>query len=343
MIASSRPLRFLGVIALGWTGVRVALLWPVPVLLKNPAPSLHASGPEIGLPLAAMIAVPIGTLPFRAGLAPGAWPRTVAERPTGRGIYQRRKSDPALVALALAALVRFTQEEAVGASPQPSPLKPPGHADPAQSTRMSRWSGSAWLIARQAGPAVPFAGQLGGSQAGVRVAYLLDPKHRIAAVARVAGALAGHDTQGAIGVEWQPTRAPVRLFAEHRVAIDGGRGGPAAGVIAGLNPVRLPHGFTLDGYGQAGVIARGGTEGFADGAVHAAHPIAHLGRVRIEGGLGAWGGAQRGASRLDIGPSVAAIVPIANQRVRVTIDWRQRVAGTARPASGLALTLGADF
>ncbi|VVT20968.1 hypothetical protein SPHINGO361_150133 [Sphingomonas sp. EC-HK361] len=63
----------------------------------------------------------------------------------------------------------------------------------------------------------------------------------------------------------------------------------------------------------------------------------------MDSGLGAWGGAQREASRLDIGPSIVALVPVGRQRARLTIDWRQRVAGNARPGSGLALTIGADF
>ncbi|WP_204317143.1 hypothetical protein, partial [Klebsiella aerogenes] len=29
--------------------------------------------------------------------------------------------------------------------------------------------------------------------------------------------------------------------------------------------------------------------------------------------------------------------------LRIALDWRQRVAGEARPGSGPALTLGADF
>lgn len=343
MIRTSRPLRFLGLVTAGWTAMRIAWLWPQSVVATlAPAVLPPARAAEIGLPDAALVGVPLGVLPFRSPMV-RIWPRqsTVGNTPTAPGsispVIDRGppRPDPVSIALALAAFVRFTQEEAVGATPQ-RPTPPPDRLP-------SRWSGSVWAIARQAGPAVPFAGQLGGSQAGLRVAYLLDRKWRIALVGRAAGALAARDTQLSAGVEWQPLRAPVRLFAEHRIAVDGGKGGPTAGVIAGLDPVALPHGVSLQGYGQAGVIARDGHEGFADGTLHLSHPVARTDNVALEAGLGAWGGAQRHASRLDLGPSVAAILPIGNQRVRLTLDWRQRVAGRARPGSGLALTLGADF
>ncbi|MDF7777793.1 hypothetical protein P1X14_21235, partial [Sphingomonas sp. AOB5] len=65
--------------------------------------------------------------------------------------------------------------------------------------------------------------------------------------------------------------------------------------------------------------------------------------VRLSLGGGIWGAAQRDAQRLDIGPSAALAVPVAGQNLRIALDWRQRVAGDARPGSGLALTIGSDF
>jgi hypothetical protein len=60
-------------------------------------------------------------------------------------------------------------------------------------------------------------------------------------------------------------------------------------------------------------------------------------------GGGAWGAAQRDAQRFDIGPSATLALPLGKQNVRLALDWRQRIAGDARPGSGLALTLGSDF
>ncbi|MBS0285465.1 MAG: hypothetical protein JSS15_13700, partial [Proteobacteria bacterium] len=58
--------------------------------------------------------------------------------------------------------------------------------------------------------------------------------------------------------------------------------------------------------------------------------------------LGAWGGAQRGAARLDVGPAAGVAVPAA-MPLRISLEWRQRIAGDARPGSGPALSIGADF
>ena len=57
-------------------------------------------------------------------------------------------------------------------------------------------------------------------------------------------------------------------------------------------------------------------------------------------GLGVWGGAQPGLSRLDAGPRVTMQM---RKNVKVHADWRQKLAGNARPGSGPALTLSGDF
>ena len=209
----------------------------------------------------------------------------------------------------------------------------------------SRFGGSFWLVAR--GGSGPIAGvlgpQLGGSQAGARITYALGDSRRFALAARIASPLGPGAREVAFGVDWQPTRLPVRLIAEHRIGLNGGRAGPGIGIVGGFGPSRIGRGFVAEGYAQAGVIARDGGEGFADGAVLIDHPVASLGHVRFDLGAGAWGAAQRDASRLDVGPSLAASVPIGGQKVRVSIDWRQRIAGNAAPDSGVALTVGADF
>jgi len=61
---------------------------------------------------------------------------------------------------------------------------------------------------------------------------------------------------------------------------------------------------------------------------------------RISAGFGLWGGAQPGLSRLDVGPRISLQV---RRNVYAHFDWRQRVAGTATPNSGPAVTLAADF
>lgn len=201
-----------------------------------------------------------------------------------------------------------------------------------------RWSVSGWLVARAGSGtgAAPGGGQLGGAQAGVRAAFRIDPSARVAAFARLTTPLAGKGREAAIGVEWQPGRLPVRVIAEQRFGLDGTAGGTGLGVVAGLDT--SVRGVRIETYGQAGIIARARTEPYADGAVRITSPL-RRGAAPVSLGAGAWGGAQRDAQRLDIGPSVT----LAHQSVRISLDWRQRIAGRARPGSGLALTIGGDF
>ncbi len=165
------------------------------------------------------------------------------------------------------------------------------------------------------------------------MAYLLARRERIAAFARVTTPLAGKGREAAIGIDWQPLRAPFRIVAEQRFGLDGTPGGGGLGVVAGLD-TRV-RGFRVESYGQAGVIARRRTELYGDGAARITREVA----PRISLGAGAWGAAQRDAQRLDIGPTAI----LAFGSARISLDWRQRIAGGARPGSGFALTLGGDF
>ncbi len=245
------------------------------------------------------------------------------------------------VQMALMGLVQYGVPATGGTIAEPLPLA-------AQPERMaalpSRWSASAWLVARPGTGlgAAPGASQLGGSQIGLRVAWQLWPEQRIAAVGRVAAPLRGKGAEASLGIEWQPTAAPVRLVAEQRFGLDGTRGGTGLGLIAGYDGPAAG-GFRLESYGQAGAIRRRRTEPYADGAGRATHIVAERGRTRLAIGGGAWGAAQRNAARLDIGPSATLALPLGRQTARLALDWRQRIAGDARPGSGLALTLGSDF
>ncbi|KQN20582.1 hypothetical protein ASE86_15095 [Sphingomonas sp. Leaf33] len=212
--------------------------------------------------------------------------------------------------------------------------------DPQENRRISV---SGWLIARpgRGTGSGPFAPQLGGSQAGIRIDYALSKA--VAATVRLTAPTRGIGREMALGVAWRPAGVPLRVVVEQRIALDAGRGGPSIGVSGGVSAVPLPANFRLEGYAQAGVIVRNGVERFADGSARATRPLSEGRAVDLDIGLGAWGGAQRGASRLDIGPSLGARVAVAGQRLRVALDWRQRIAGDARPGSGPALSMGLDF
>nr|WP_246352457.1 hypothetical protein [Sphingomonas xinjiangensis] len=207
-----------------------------------------------------------------------------------------------------------------------------------------RWSAAAWAVARSGTGlgAAPGGSQLGGSQAGVRVAWLLSPSARLAVFGRVTAPLRGRGAEAALGLDWQPTKAPLRLVVERRAGLDGIKAGFGAGVVGGTDHAVAP-GFRLETYGQAGIIQRTRLEPYADGAARLTRQLAASGAARLSIGGGVWGAAQRDANRLDIGPSVTLTLPVARQTMRLALDWRQRIAGEARPGSGIALTLGSDF
>lgn len=332
-----RPLRFVGAVATGWIGLRAALLWP-------------ASGPALSTG-AWPVSPPSAPVPTVSSKAPTIV-RIVA-MPSARGGRPRGLTLPARSAARSAALIAPLPEAAA--------LPPAAHDEGSTSTLRSlpqgiapaaaprlpgrdRWRASGWLVVRPGrGLGVaPGAGQLGGSQYGVRLLYGVSPGGHLAAYARLAGPLQGRGAEAAIGFEWQPGRAPVRLAIEQRFGLDGVEDAPGGGVVAGIDH-GIAQGFRLEAYGQAGMILRARRAPYADGAVRLTGEIAHGRRTALALGIGAWGAAQRESQRLDIGPSLVADVPIGAVHARLALDWRQRIAGGARPGSGLALTLGSDF
>lgn len=225
-----------------------------------------------------------------------------------------------------------------GAQQREGALPPPLGIGPAS---LSRWSGSVWAIARPGGSSGGLgSSQLGGSQAGARLAYAIGSARRVALAGRIATPLEGRGREAALGVEWRPSDIPFRIFAEQRFGLDKGvRGGPSMGVVGGLDQ-RVAGGFRLEAYGQAGVIGRGRVEGFADGAARVTRQIATVGSAKLDAGVGAWGGAQRNAERVDLGPTVGLAIPAGGRVLRLTLDYRARVGGDARPGSGPALSRG---
>jgi hypothetical protein len=202
--------------------------------------------------------------------------------------------------------------------------------------RAPRWSQTGWLLLRGGATTSTAAPQLGGAQLGVRVARALDDEGRLAASLRLVSALQAREREAIAAVEWHPRALPFRMLAERRIGVAGLRSGWGLGAAGGISDLELSHGALLDGYLQAGVIERRG--GYADGAVSLERPLAQNGDATLRLGLGAWGAAQRGAQRLDVGPTAT----LRLGRARATLAWRARVAGDAQPASGAALTIGID-
>jgi hypothetical protein len=226
---------------------------------------------------------------------------------------------------------------------------------PSGPPRLDRWTLSSWALMRQeeaslgegssTSPALAAGGQVGGSQAGARLGYRFNPHLGVnlrfsAPIPAPGAAQAKVNGEAALGVSWQPLSAlPVRLMAERRQRMGGAEGGRTAFALlaeGGVYGKALPLGFKLDGYGQTGIVSVRQRDWFVDGAATASRPL--LGRYSI--GLGAWGGAQRGLARLDVGPRVSMrLLP----GIKAHVDYRWRALGKARPGSGYALTLAGDF
>jgi hypothetical protein len=241
------------------------------------------------------------------------------------------------------ALAESRQPPAEPAASRPSvaPIYPPQSPPP---TKRDRLSVSAWAIVRgEAGPGLASAGQLGGSQAGVRARY--DLGSGFAAGVRVSAPL--HSSRGkeaAVALDWRLVRrVPLTVTIERRVGLDrGGRDAFAAGMFGGFD-TSLPFGLRADGYAQAGVVGLKRRDAYVDGALRVERTLVGSGRFRLAAGAGSWGGAQPGASRLDVGPQIIAHVPVGSGGLRIAAEWRERLAGDARPGSGPSLSIGADF
>lgn len=221
----------------------------------------------------------------------------------------------------------------------------PEAATTAGQPATKRLSGSAWAFLRGGGRATALSpGQVGGGQAGARILYRID--RHLSAAARISTAIGGaRQTEAALGIDWKPfDTVPVHLMAERRIAIDkGGRNAWTLGAAGGVDDVVLAQGWRLDAYGEAGIVGAHRRDLYADGAARIARAIDMGDGRSLAIGGGVWGAAQPGAARLDIGPSVVLRLPVEHRAVAIALDWRERVAGSVRPGSGLALTVATDF
>jgi hypothetical protein len=330
------PLGFLGLVATGWTAVRVAILWPDAPIAAAPGNASRES-PGVIAQVPPEIAEP-EVQPLSAAL-----PRTPSHKPI---IFEGRQALRAQAASTKATVPYWTNSAPSVAAEQPGELAlaPTSSFAPVRSGE-GRFSLSGWALVRGASAStLATGGQLGGSQAGMRARVRLDRGLHVAA--RLSAPLSSAPgAEAAIGLDWRPAAAlPVTLTVERRIGLDrGGRDAFAGGFFGGVDQVPLPAGFTLDSYGQAGVVGLKRRDLYVDGAVRTERRLAVLGRAKLAVGAGVWGGAQPGASRVDVGPQLVLRVPVAHGGLRLGAEWRQRVAGKAKPGSGPALSLGADF
>lgn len=222
----------------------------------------------------------------------------------------------------------------------------------------SRFSAYFWLFAREDSisvTSIPLnpalqqgTAQYGGSQVGAILTYRLsgDRKRNLAIYSRLSTPLAVKNSgELGLGVKIKPVRnIPISLYAEKRFReSSAGDSGTAIFLAGGSGPDQLMPGIFLETYGQAGYVFQDDSSYFFDGSASILKNVSTIGARQISMGGAVWAGGQEGAHRIDIGPRISIKAPIGNASTRISIDWRQRVAGNAEPDSGLAISLGTSF
>ncbi|VWX47026.1 hypothetical protein [Novosphingobium sp. 9U] len=218
----------------------------------------------------------------------------------------------------------------------------------------SRWSGDAWALLRKDFGIAPAPGTLpatyGASQTGAVFRYRLSLKdaHRPTAYVRTTTSLGTfRESSAALGFSGRPLPSlPIVAGVEARVTDANGsrRVQPAVIAVTEVPPLALPGALRAEVYGQAGYVGGRYATAFADGQLRVDRSLLSVGRIEARVGAGAWGGIQKGASRLDAGPGATVTLPLTSKMFgRVAVDYRFRVTGNAEPDSGPALTLATGF
>jgi hypothetical protein len=222
-----------------------------------------------------------------------------------------------------------------------------------------RWSVDAYSLARTStalsGDPLAASPVLGGGQTGATLFWTPDPLARrpvfafgrVTAAANAARAVDSETAEAAVGVRWRPLPG-VATDVERRFALGPlARSTWAARLSAGKTVPVQAAGVrgAIDVYGETGIVGFGDPDFYGGAQARAGAPVLKAGRLALDAGAGAWGGAQQSgdvtASRLDLGPSVRlAIRPWA---FTTQIDYRFRAAGNAEPGSGPVLTLQGSF
>jgi hypothetical protein len=362
----SAPLRFLIVAVVGWGAIRAADLGILPgASLFTTTPSAAAVPPIVPTQFAPIDPpAPSYAAALAGQTAPYGYPPYAYPPPSYAYAYPQPYYAPASYPAPRHSPAPADDAAATEPAPDLYPGSPPASSDwllerfanasvparrssapafaPAPKPRgLDRLQFTTWALMRgQSNPSgLATGGTLGGSQAGARLTYNFN--RRFAASLRTSAPLAtSRGGEVAAGIKVTPSPSiPVSLTAERRQSIGKGCGGRSAFALfleGGVYRRPMPWKFELDAYAQAGVVGLRHRDLFADGSFAFTRPV----WGRYSAGFGIWGGAQPGLYRIDAGPRISMKV---RDNIRVHLDYRQRIAGTAFPASGPALTLAGDF
>lgn len=365
-----QPLIVLGFVLFVWTVGRLAL-WQNPFPFAESLPSFTRSQPEANeaqpwrmASSGAATVLPAGldtshagteqlanhlvVLPQPSAAAPRMVASPRAEVFAGHQFMWLAAMSHVPVPSEVAALIRKANSSAT--------LPAAGFQDkPESDLRTGRWAFDAWVLFRPdavpsgAAGLGPRPASYGTSQAGGVIAFFLDPdsRHKPSAFFRFTHALsASRESEAAIGLAARPIEGlPMRMQAEMRAQRVAGRTNwrPAIAAVTEVPRVDLPLGARADIYAQAGYVGGEFATPFADGQLRISREIADFDLGKVDAGAGVWGGAQRGAARLDVGPTAGLDVRIGDVPARLSVDYRQRIAGDAVPQSGIAVTLSTSF
>lgn len=360
MKAKNRALRSTAMIIFAWTGIRSTMLLTAPVAVATDGGGGQATS-AVGLISPALIApktplagrvrhgrAPMPGLPNRhvvefhdkiAGV-PAYAVGGVGAHPPPVWVAARHVDTPGNAAGAVGAQA---QTLATAPARQPIPAQP--------KSQLFNPAVSAWAIIRPTGgtPTLATNGQLGASQVGVRVQL---PVLRLANGLTAAfnlrvSAPIDQATGREAGIGFAVRRAgvvPVELIVERRVGLDrDGRNAFAIIAASGVDDVAVGAQVMLTGYVQAGAVGLARRDRFIDGAARVERVVFGRNAARARIGAAVWGAAQPGLSRIDLGPTISTTLRIGTARVRLASEYRWRVAGRARPGSGPAASIGADF
>lgn len=361
-VRRGQPLIVLGVVLGGWLVVR-AMLWSSPLAgfaqqrtslgesVASTAPSLRSVSPAqgdvspgpvriggrsgeglypAGFPLAYRYAVSMAT----RGEVPAIAPVSSAILPSAPIRQESLPSAGAVLsAIDTAAL----------------PLMTPG-----EIAREKRWRVDGWILWREGSglagsPSTSRIPGYGRSQAGAIIRYRLgeggarDPF----LFARANRALVEDgETEAGVGFGVRPVRGvPVTLQGELRITATPSSTmvRPAVMAVTEFPPVRLTELTEAEAYIQGGYIGGDFGTAFVDGQARVERRLARPRGADIRLGAGAWGGAQEGAARLDVGPTASVRFEVGEVPIRASVDYRVRVAGVAEPGSGVAVTIVSGF
>lgn len=368
-----QPLTALAILLLGWVGARTAL-WAAlpqdaaePVALIEPVegqPGASAKAapaapqamqrritPQKEHHAAEPPALPVTSIP----LDPSAAPKTQIEEP----VPPRIAAGHQLLYMAAMADMPLP-DDAVAADQGQMTASPPVPYLPTARRQAQHWSADGWILWREGGngfnlpgAGLPGAslpsGAYGSSQVGIVLRYRLSPDSNLRPTLYLRASSGLYRPRGeelALGLAVRPlSKLPVALMAEGRVTRTaiGDDVRPAFAAVTELPPARLPLGLRGEAYGQAGWVGGKDKTPFIDGQLRIDKAVAGSDKGDFRLGGGAWGGAQKGASRLDMGPSASFDLPVGSVRTRLSADYRFRVAGDAAPSSGAAVTFSAGF